>query len=129
MSTLKEIVTTNYGDYKGVVSIDYQDHFFSQLKSLDLPEGIVIGAGFDFGEIRGECSLDTVDFYVLIASPEYGDTMQEIIDSIPPQGVKVKKVKQAIPVSELGKFIKRFNCCGVCKDIKGINQLDFDLQK
>ena len=129
MSTLIEIVNSKYGDYKGNVSIDFQDQFFTRLKSLGFPKGVIVGTGFSFGEIKGECSLDTVSFYVLIASPEYGSTMQDVIDSIPDKGIKVQKVKQAIPVSELGKFIKRFNCCGIYKDIKGISQLDFDIQQ
>lgn len=82
----------------------------------------------NLGVIRGECSLDIVNFFVLIASPEYGNTIQEVLNSIPNEGIKIKKVKHEIPVNELGKFIKRFNCCGIHKEIKGINQLDFDLK-
>ena len=58
MSTLIEIVNSKYGDYKGNVSIDFQDQFFTRLKSLGFPKGVIVGTGFEFGEIKGECSLD-----------------------------------------------------------------------
>ena len=36
MGTLKELISTNYEDYKGVVAIDRQDQFFESIKSLNL---------------------------------------------------------------------------------------------
>lgn len=124
MKTLKEVVVTKYGDYQGNVSMDMQDQFVGQLKSFDLPKGVVIGAGFEFGEMRGECSLDSVICYVLVADPEYGTTMQEVMDNAPREGVKVAKIKKSIPVSELGLFFKRFNCCGIYKELKYVETFD-----
>ena len=50
MSTLIEIVNSKYGDYKGNVSIDFQDQFFTRLKSLGFPKGVIVGTGFEFGD-------------------------------------------------------------------------------
>lgn len=124
MKNLKELVVTKYGDYQGNVSMDVQDRFAGQFESIDLPEGVIVGAGFEFGEMRGECSLDTVTVYVLVADPKYGTTMQEIIDNTPDEGVKVTKAKTNIPVSELGLFFKRFNCCGIYKGLKCVETFD-----
>lgn len=116
MKTLKELTVTNYGDYKGFVSIDRQDMLFESINSLELPKGVIVGFGFDFGEIRGNFKLDNVDIYFYIALPEYGETVQDIINS-GVRELKVKKASRSIPVAELGKYIKRFNCCGICKGL------------
>lgn len=126
MKNLKKIVVTKYGDYQGNVSMDMQDKFACQLQSFDLPKGVVIGAGFEFGEIIGEKSLQSVTCYVLVADPEYGANIQEVIDNAPSEGLKITKVKKTIPVNELGLFFKRFNCCGIYKDFK--YEQDFDVQ-
>ncbi len=126
MSTLKEFTATKYSDFEGTAFIDMQEHFFERLKQqLELSEGVVVGAGFEFGEIKGECSLDKVTFYVLVADPEYGSTMDEVANHIPTTGAKVKRFKKSIPVNELGLFIKRFNCCGMYS--KGVDVQDFDI--
>ena len=57
MEDLKKIVVTKYGDYQGNVSMDMQDLFICQLKSFDLPEGVIIGVGFEFDEIKGIHSI------------------------------------------------------------------------
>lgn len=126
MSTLKDFTATKYSDFQGTASIDMQDHFFEQLKKhLEQSEEVVVGAGFEFGELRGECSLKTVTFYVLAADLEYGRTMDEVADRIPKTGAKVKRFRKSIPVNELGLFIKRFNCCGIYS--KGLDIQDFDI--
>ena len=126
MEDLKKIVVTKYGDYQGNVSMDMQDQFICQLKSFDLPEGVVIGAGFEFDEIIGKESFQSVVCYVLVADPEYGTNMQEVIDNAPSENLKVTKVKKTSPVNELGLFFKRFNCCGIYKGLK--NEQNFDVQ-
>lgn len=118
MITLKELVATQYSDYKGSVSLDMQDISAGGFELLDLPKGVIIGAGFEFGELRGDCKLEKVTIYVLVADPSYGSSMQDFIDNAPKEGVKVSKVKKTIPVDKLGLFFKRFNCCGLSKDVK-----------
>ena len=116
MKTLKELTATRYGDFQGAVSIDRQDLAINSLSELNLPEGVIIGFGFKFGEIRGNCELNEVDIYFFVALPEYGSSIQEIIDSGVKE-VKVNEVSRRIPVTALGKFIKRFDCCGLYKDL------------
>jgi len=116
MGTLKELISTNYEDYKGVVAIDRQDQFFESIKSLNLLNGVIVGFGFNFGEIKGECKLENVDIYLYVALPEYGESVQDIINSGTDK-LKVNKISKRIPVCELGKYIKRFNCFGIYKDI------------
>lgn len=116
MKTLKELTATKYGDFQGAVSIDRQDLAINSLKELNLPEGVIIGFGFEFGEIKGDCDLNKVDIYFFIALPEYGSTIQDIMDS-GIEEIKVKEVSKRIPVTELGKYIKRFDCCGLYKDL------------
>ncbi len=126
MEDLKKIVVTKYGDYQGNVSMDMQDLFICQLKSFDLPEGVIIGAGFEFDEIKEKEFIQSVMCYVLVADPKYGANMQEVIDNTPSEGLKVTKVKKTIPINELGLFFKRFNCCGIYKGLK--YEQDFDIQ-
>lgn len=116
MKTLKELTATKYGDYQGAVSIDRQDLAINSLSGLNLPEGVIIGFGFEFGEIKGDCELNEVDIYFFIALPEYGSSIQDIIDS-GIKDLKVNEVSRRIPVSELGKYIKRFDCCGLNKEL------------
>lgn len=116
MKNLKEITTTHHGDYKGVVSIDRQDAFFDSINSLNLPDGVIVGFGFNFAEIRGVLKLEDVEIYFYLALPEYGATIQEII-SLGVSNIKVNKVSRRIPVEELGKYIKNFDCCGIYNEL------------
>lgn len=77
---------------------------------------MIVGFGFNFGEIKGECKLENVDIYLYVALPEYGESVQDIINSGTDK-LKVNKISKRIPVCELGKYIKRFNCFGIYKDI------------
>lgn len=115
---LKELTRTQYGDFQGIVSIDRQEFAYQKLDTFDLPEGILIGMGFDFGEIKiGSKGIVEVRCTFLIAAPKYGDTMQEVINNIPSSGADVIKVNRYMPFQELGKLFKRFNCCGIYKDL------------
>ncbi|WP_291565324.1 hypothetical protein [Bacteroides sp.] len=117
MKNLKELSATHYGDFEGVVSISYQDMFLDKIKALNLPDGVIVGFGFGFIEIKGDKALDYVDIYFYIAQPEYGKTVQEIISS----GVnklKVSKVSRRIKIDNLSEYIKNFDCCGIHKDLK-----------
>ena len=55
---LQEFASTKYGDYKGVVSMDRQEFAYQEIEALNLPEGVLIGMGFDFGEINKEQALE-----------------------------------------------------------------------
>ena len=116
MKNLKDLVSTNYCDYQGPVAIDRQDMFSENIKDLNLPDGVLISIGVEFGELKGECILEQVKLYFWIALPEYGESIQDIISSGNKQ-LKVHETAVLIPVSDLGKYIKRFDCCGLYKDL------------
>ncbi|WP_373782735.1 hypothetical protein [Bacteroides heparinolyticus] len=117
MRRLPVSVATKYGDYKGEMSIDMQDIAIEKIKDVKLPEGVLVGMGFEFGEMRGDCLLKDVTLVFLIADPEYGNTMQDVSECLPESNAKVQEVRHRIPVAQLGLFIKRFSCCGLYKEL------------
>lgn len=114
---LNELVSTRYGDYQGLVSIDRQDMYMNLVDTFDLPKGVIVGMGFDFGEMRGNSTLEDVTVIFLIADPEYGNTMDEIMSNMPDFDAKLIEERKLMPISMLARLFKRFSCMGINKSI------------
>lgn len=114
---LNELVSTRYGDYQGLVSMDRQDMYMNLVKTFDLPEGVIVGMGIDFGEIREYSMFEDVTVIFLIADLEYGNTMDEIMANMPDFDAKLTEVRKSMPISMLGRLFKRFSCMGINKSI------------
>lgn len=122
MDYIEKLATTKYGDYKGKVSIDF--HGMSEdLHSLCKAKGINTDRFFPIGfSIYDEDALGighhSTDIPFTIYSIDCGnngtnfDTVASIISKN--DGIaNVDKHNFALPISEVGKYIKRFSLMAV----------------
>lgn len=110
---LRDIVSTHYGDFEGLVSMDARESFQEQLIQLhELPPNrYIVGFGFNFGETL---EVNTVYCHAYVLAEKYGNSFSAIQNSIKDlDTVEVDDMHFSIPVQDLGKYIKRFDCMAV----------------
>jgi hypothetical protein len=76
--------------FLGGASMDTQKIAYQEIEALHLPEGVLIGMEFGFGEIKKEPKeVDEVRCTFFITDTKYGTTMQEVMDNIPASNADV----------------------------------------
>lgn len=124
-----ELVGTKYKDFEGLVSIQKNDlNGISQLcrsHGVDLAHHFLLGFGFEFGEMKGDRTLTTITCKALILGEEYGTTYEEVAKNTKGiSKVKASIQKFTLPISELGEYVKCFDCMGVSEISKEIAGLE-----
>lgn len=114
LEILKDLVDVKYNDMNGLFAFDENDsdniHSLCQSQGIDTDKHFVLGFGFEFGEIRGDERLEVVTCKILLLDEEYGISYDEVLKnaaSMPSLKAVIKRFD--IPVTELGRYIKRFD--------------------
>lgn len=112
---LENLVDVKYNDMEGLISFDDNDsdniHSLCESQGIDTKQYFILGFGFEFGEMRGNDRLKVVTCKVLLLDKEYGVSYDEILKhAVSTSSLKAIRKRFDIPVSELGRYIKRFDC-------------------
>ena len=116
LEILENLVSTQYGDYGGLVQVDKSDSYnFNELcrkKGVDMEKNFLIGIHF------GSSSLTNLEkgssfhcFALLLEKKVYGSTFDEITKYLKENKniADIKSVNFEVTFSELAKCIKRFH--------------------
>ena len=126
---VSELVGTKYKDFEGLVSIQKNDldgiRNLCRNHGVDLERHFLLGFGFEFGEMKGDRTLTSITCKALLLAEEYGTTYDEVAENV----AGISKVKASIqrftlPISELGEYIKCFECMGATEISKKIIGLE-----
>ena len=126
---LSDLVGTKYKDFEGLVSIQKNDlngiRDLCRNHGVDLEHHFLLGFGFEFGEMIGDRTLTTITCKALLLAEEYGTTYDEVArNTADVLKVKASVQRFTLPVSELGKYVKCFDCMGVSEISKKIVGLE-----
>lgn len=120
---LRDIVSTHYGDFEGFVSMDARESFQKLMQLHEVPENrYIVGFGFSFGETL---KVEKVYCHAYVLAEKYGadyGTIQKSIKDL--DTVEVDDIHFTIPVQDLGKYIKRFDCMAVSSMGNYINSFE-----
>ena len=129
INLVSELVGTKYKDFEGLVSIQKNDlngiRDLCRNQGVDLEHHFLLGFGFEFGEMKGDRTLTTITCKALLLAEEYGTTYDEVAQNI----ANASKVKASIqrfplPISDLGEYVKCFDCMGVSEISGKIEELE-----
>jgi len=116
LDAIKENVSTQYGDFTGVIQIDGFDgpmaiNNLCKEYKFDISDKFIIGFGFGESTTDGIGKRDEVTCSILyVDKSEYGDGYDTIERKIKNDGtLKLKKKNIDIKYSSLGKYIKRYD--------------------
>lgn len=115
---LSDYVRTQYGDFKGNVSVDFHGHdgdIYTLCKdyNVDLTEKFPVGFRISEHTIEGVGKQGNVSVTIYLLDENiYGNSFDEIASIIRQKNGIVTFISQQffIPYSEIGKYIKRFDC-------------------
>lgn len=124
INILNDIVSTQYNDMKGLISIDTHSgaNLFDLCKDngIDMKHYFLLGFGLSEFTLDGIGKIDKVSCSVLLLDKsKYGNNFDEISNKIRSlDAVDVEKKTFTINYTDLGKYIKRFDFLTV-SDLSG----------
>lgn len=127
---IKDLVSTQYGDYDGLIQID--GHSSADLSKLCKDHGVNTDKYFLIGLKAGEFTTtgigkrNILPFMALVLDKtEYGESFDEIKKNIDSKSgiVKAKTFHFYVNYNDLGKYIKRFDFMVATKLTKYISEI------
>lgn len=133
LNAVKEHVSTQYGDFTGVIQIDGHSNVTSIYElcndnGFSTNDIFIVGFGFGESTIDGVGKRNEIGCTILyLNKADYGNSFDEIQQVINTDGIlKVKKKTIYMSYSKIGKYIKRFDFLTFTEMARNVQEIEIE---